>query len=494
MRRQPRRSFLAVLGLIAVLTACTSADNDIQDVSPKPTAEAPATGDWSEPGLVDRSGAPVEIPRPEPATGRSLDVTSFGADPSPDSGDDAAAIRAALAAAKKGDEVVLPAGTYDLRSVDPEDRTANIVLRSGVDLRGAGTVETLLVTSFDGEDDSRVIRGAGVRDLIVADLTISSRYDGPLGEDPEDGGAGGGPMYGIHLGARDGQASSRMLVENVSVEKFQRHGISAKATREVTITGNHLANATGVGPGGQGYGIAIEGMADQRDPDAPDDSRHNVVVGNTFDGKHLRHAILLQFPTHNNLIENNTIDGSVLDAIDLHGEGEYLNEIRRNTVTGGKEAGIALGNSGGSKNKHDATGEGNWVHDNTLDGNRKGILVILGTPDTVIENNKITAGRRSVAGIEVRNGPRTLISGNTITDGGKEFWAVRLRKDDGADGRGKGVPTAVSITDNTILRAANGIRVDAGEDIELAQNVLRGIVGTEMRIAEGVGRAPASDH
>jgi predicted small lipoprotein YifL len=485
VRRQAPRSLLAALGLVALLTSCTGTGESGPTRTPPATTDAPEHGDWSEPGLVDRSGAAITVSRPKPASGRSLDVTDFGADPSPDSGDDADAIRDALAAAKKGDEVVLPAGTYDLRSVDPEDRTTNIVLRSGVDLRGAGPNQTILVTSFDGEEDTRVIRGAGVTDVIVADLAISSGYDGPLGEDEEDDDAGGGPMYGIHLGARDGKASLRVLVENVSVEKFQRHGISAKATREVTLTGNHLANATGVGPGGQGYGIAVEGKADQRDPDAADDSRHNVVVGNTFDGEHLRHAILLQFPTHNNLVSNNTIEGSILDAIDLHGEGEYLNEIRGNTVIGVEEAGIALGNSGGSKNKHDASGEGNWVHDNTLEGNRKGIVVILGTPETLIEGNQIAAGRRSVAGIEVRNGPGTVVRDNTVTGGVDDFWAIRLRKDDGTDGRGKGIPSEVAVTDNRILGAANGIRVDAGKDIELADNVLMGIRDTELRIAEG---------
>jgi hypothetical protein len=58
----------------------------------------------------------------------------------------------------------------------------------------------------------------------------------------------------------------------------------------------------------------------------------------------------------------------------------------------------------------------------------------------------------------------------------------------GADGRGKGVPKAVTVTDNTILRAENGIRVDAGKDIEVADNVLKGIGDTELRIADGVRR------
>jgi hypothetical protein len=57
-----------------------------------------------------------------------------------------------------------------------------------------------------------------------------------------------------------------------------------------------------------------------------------------------------------------------------------------------------------------------------------------------------------------------------------------------ADGRRKGVPKAVTVTDNTILRAENGIPTDAGKDIEVADNVLKGIGDTELRITAGVRR------
>src|SRR5690606_29966303 len=195
---------------------------------PERTPQAESS-DWRRPGLVDQHGEAVEVERPEASRGTSLDVTEFGADPAADSGDDAAAIRDAIAAADPGDEVVLPPGTYDLQSIHPNDDSANLLLRSGVHLRGAGASKTVLVTSFDGDDNSRVIRGAGVTDVIVADLTITSRHDGPLADDPNDADAGGGPMYGIHLGPRDGRPSSHMLVERVRVERFERHGISAKA-------------------------------------------------------------------------------------------------------------------------------------------------------------------------------------------------------------------------------------------------------------------------
>lgn len=499
-RRRYSYIWWLTLGLVLLLTACTveksekpveredaveESDGPIErEDSVEPTQ--PEHGDWEVPGLVDRSGAPIEVPKPGPATGKTLDVTDFGANPDPDSPDDAVAIRAALDAAEPGDEIFLPAGTYDLRSTDPDDKSANIVLRSGVDLRGEGQERTLLLTSLDGEDNSRVIRGSGVHDVIIADLTITSRYEDPLGDNPKDGDAGGGPMYGIHLGAQEGQASSQVLVENLSIRKFERHGISVKASREVTISENYISEATAVGPGGQGYGIAIEGTADQHDPNATNDSRHNVVIGNTFDGRHLRHAILLQFPTHNNLVAENTIVGSILDAIDLHGEGEYLNEIRDNTVIGGQRAGIALGNPGGSKNKHDASGTGNWVHSNHLIGNRQGILVMLGTPDTLIEDNRITAKGDSKTGIEIRNAPGTKLFRNHITGGTKGFWSIKIGKDRGTDGHGIGIPKGIRIERNVIRQAANGININAGEDLNVIENVMDGIDGDKLKVDDGI--------
>lgn len=114
-------------------------------------------------------------------------------------------------------------------------------------------------------------------------------------------------------------------------------------------------------------------------------------------------------------------------------------------VINGQRAGIALGNSGGSKNKHDASGSGNWVHSKNLIGSSQVILVILGTPNTLIENNRITAREDSNTGIEVRNAPDTELPGNHITGGSDEFWAIHLSKDHGTDGRGGGIPSGIKI-------------------------------------------------
>lgn len=407
----------ATLMVTLALAGCT--DDESPDAPREPTEPSTtrAADPWTVPGLVDASGRPVDVSVPPPPTGRILDVTDLGAVPH-DGADDAAAIRAALSDAEPGDEVHLPSGTYDLVSTDPDDRRTHLSLVDGVHLRGDGAGRTILRShaGANGSDggDSSVIRGLAVTDAVVADLTLTSTHDGPLGTDTDDGDAGGGPQFGVYVGERDGRGSSRVLVEGLRVERFERHGISVKASREVTVRGNGVADATAVGPGGQGYGIAVEGRAGQRDPDADNDSRHNVVVDNVLDGTHLRHAVLLQFATHNNLVADNVVDGSLLDAVDLHGEGEYLNEIRGNTVTGCRRAAIALGNSGGSTHEHGASGEGNWVHHNELVDNAEGVIVILGTPDTVIEANLVVAGKRSEAAFRVEDGPGTVLRDNQV--------------------------------------------------------------------------------
>ncbi|ALC89022.1 hypothetical protein AM500_03860 [Bacillus sp. FJAT-18017] len=126
------------------------------------------------------------------------------------------------------------------------------------------------------------------------------------------------------------------------------------------------------------------------------------------------------------------------------------------------------------------------MHSNDLVGNRQGILIILGTPDTLIEDNRITAGEDSKAGIEVRNAPGTKLQGNHITGGTEEFWPIRLSEDRGTDGRGKGIPSGIRIEGNVIRQAANGIRIDAGEDLSMVENVVDGIDGAELRVAEGI--------
>jgi polygalacturonase len=65
-------------------------------------------------GLRNPDGTPHITPPPHVVTGKTLDVTKFGADPANSATDDRPAIEAALDAAKAGDEIYFPNGTYNL--------------------------------------------------------------------------------------------------------------------------------------------------------------------------------------------------------------------------------------------------------------------------------------------------------------------------------------------------------------------------------------------
>ena len=64
--------------------------------------------------------------------------------------------------------------------------------------------------------------------------------------------------------------------------------------------------------------------------------------------------------------------------------------------------------------------------------------------------------------------------------------------DDGSfrsdEGRGIGIPSSIRIEGNTIRQAANGLRIDAGQNLCIVENVIEGIDGAELRVEEGIGR------
>ena len=76
--------------------------------------------------------------------------------------------------------------------------------------------------------------------------------------------------------------------------------------------------------------------------------------------------------------------------------------------------------------------------------------------------------------------------GNYITGGTDGFWAIRLNEDRGTDGRGTGIPSDIRIESNVIRQTANGIRIDAGKDLNLVENVVDGIDGDELKVADGI--------
>jgi large repetitive protein len=429
----------------------------------------------SSPGLYEPDGTPHELPVVHAVTGATLDVTEFGAVPD-DGVDDAAAIRVALSAAAPGDEVFVPAGVYDLVTVSEENDEANVSLRSGVNLRGASMGTTTLM-SHDDDEDATVILGAGVQDVRLSDFTVTSAWEGEHSADPEEHNPdAGGVSVGIHLEYAGDRMVRGVTIDAVRIEKFRKAAVKLTRTRDVVLQNCEIADATDVGPGGAGYGVLIEGTYLTPREGFPDDSVHNVVQDCHIAGPYVRHGVLLQTYTHNDVVRDNVIEATALDAVDLHGEDEYLNEIYGNTITGVTGgAAIGLGNSGGSTYVHSSTGPRNDLHDNTLTGCRFGIRVQYATPDTLIERNVIHDGLED--GVHLGNAPRTIVQGNVISDNGAEdFWAVRLEGDEGTQpdegGVGPGTPDGSVVQNNVMERNHGGAIALVGRGVTYGHNTI----------------------
>jgi nitrous oxidase accessory protein NosD len=312
---------------------------------------------------------------PDPVSGRSLDVRSYGATPNNSADDDAPAIRAAISAARAGDEVLLPGGTLHLKS-------GQINLKTGVSLRGQGRGATVLGAMYSSLT-AVIYVPAGATNLRISDFAVrrvSGSYDAAvrLGNGRWDSNNSTYPIV------------SRVAIEGLLVEGHRRMGILLENTQHVLVRDNIVRAATALGGGGSGYGVSINF----------DRSSNNWVTGNQV-GPTIRHAYLLAYRAHHNLLEHNTATGTTQDAFDLHGEDEYSNELRHNTVTDCQRldpatgaltypAGFGLGEvpAAGSAgmNYHDVTGPHNWIHHNTVRGCYAGVRS-NNTNYTYIEDN-----------------------------------------------------------------------------------------------------------
>jgi len=451
----------------------------------------PAAAAYSQPGLREADGSVHPIPAPHPTTGMRRNVLTYGADPADSGVDDAAAIRRALAAARPGDEVYLPNGTYNLRTTQGDGDT-HFYLRNRVNLRGQSRDGVRLLSYRDQAGRwVDVMRVSGVQDTTLSNFTVTSSWSGPYSDDVSRNNPGrGGPRFGIYVksSAQTG-SSARVTVQDVLVEEFQKAGVQIERSHDVVVRRAVFRNATDLGGGGAGYGVAIDGVpgADKVEGQKGD-TYHNVVEHSGFYGKHLRHGVLLQYNAHNNLVRNNVFDKVQLDSIDLHGEGEYLNEVTGNEVRSTlQEGAIGVGNTGGGPVAvywHSASGAGNYIHHNTLRDSVYGVRVHMGSPGTRIESNTIenvvNMTRPHAFGVLVENGPGTIVAGNRIRNfKGDGAWGVRLRADPGdcqpspCDERvGADIPRSVRVVDNSITDNAGGILVTAGDALTLSPNTM----------------------
>ncbi|MFK7691291.1 right-handed parallel beta-helix repeat-containing protein [Paenibacillus sp. HJGM_3] len=438
----------------------------------------PGTVPFTQPGMTNADGSAHPLHTPNPVTGQTMNVLHYGADPADNSQDDTAAIQAAIQAAKPGDEVYLPNGTYNL--ITSPDGVINISLKSGINLRGESQTGTILKTGLNKVRNSTALKAAAQNNVAISNMTLTSSWNGTYSTDTRANNPdGGGPDSQIIIANAGDTPSYNVTIDHVTIEKYGRMGIRIDNSHDVVVRDSLFRNAADVGPGGAGYGVAIQGMPKVDRLGFANDTIWNLAENNTFEGPYLRHGALIQNVAHNNVIRNNVFRRSQLDAIDLHGELEYLNEIHGNVIsdiyTGG---GVGLGNTGGTApSNHSASGPKNYIHDNHIVNARDGISITMGTPDTIIERNLIeNTVLAGGTGIDVMNAPRTIIRGNTIRNStGDNFWAILLEHDFGdrnAGNIGQGDPQDIQILDNQIVGNTGGIQVQAGTGIILRGNTV----------------------
>ncbi|MFD2612284.1 discoidin domain-containing protein [Paenibacillus gansuensis] len=450
-------------------------------VVPSFTPGPPAgTVPYTKAGFYHPDGTGYTPHIPNPVTGRTINVVDFGADREDSASDDRGALQAAIDAAQPGDEVYLPDGIYNLNSA-ASDGASNLLLKSGVNVRGESQQGTVLKTNFNLLNNSTVLKAVNQHDILVSNLLITSTWNGQYSNNHQVANPDkGGPQYGITISDFGSKASYRITIDSVTVEKFERMGVRISNSREITVRGSTFRNATDVAGGGAGYGVSIQGTAKTDRLGYDNDTLFNLVEHNRFEGPYLRHGTLLQFYAHNNLIRENTYTGTVLDSIDLHGEDEYLNEIHGNLISGVLTgAGIGVGNTGGTApSNHDAAGPGNYIHHNRIENSREGIKVHMGSRDTRIEYNTIqnTVSVVDAKGIYLQNAPGTIVKSNVIRNNtAVDYTGIVLAEDLGdanAGSIGAGIPQKVQIFNNAITGNVNGIRIEAGTGIRVENNLL----------------------
>ncbi|MBN2696762.1 MAG: hypothetical protein JXR38_04405 [Bacilli bacterium] len=456
------------------------------------------TGDWNRPGLFNEDGSEHVLPEEVVKTGITLDVTAFGAIPDDPSFNNYFAFKDAIDAALPGDEVYVPGGTYYFTGSKPiEGYYTHIDLKSGIIFRGAGELETTLVSVFSETSnqtrETTVISVINASNISLSGFTITSLTDDADLPDPNNSGlisnVFSAPKYGITIDSprtitSSDDQSHNVVVRDITIEKFQRMGIRLRLSREVLVDGVSFQKAVNLGGGGAGYGISIQGSGYNTDwTGTAKDSVWNVVRNSNFVGPWLRHGVVIQYHSHNNLIDQNSFKDLLLDSIDMHGEDEYSNEIRYNLVENTRQgAGVGVGNSGAT---HDASGRNNFIHHNTIDGGLRGIDVLYGSPQTVIFANLIRNldSSRSV-GVLLSDAPYTYIVQNEFVNilGDSEGVGIKINYAYYSLDPTRGIPDHIWILSNHFNTLAKGIFVEThGDDFFVSGNTFAQIEDYEFQ-------------
>ncbi|MCI9182375.1 MAG: hypothetical protein HFG90_03870 [Acholeplasmatales bacterium] len=380
------------------------------------------------PGLRDKDGQEHLAFKENHTIGKSINVRLFGARPNDIAFDNTLAFQNAIASAKPGDEVFVPRGKYYFKTaIVTSPYYAHLRLASGVNFRGEGKDQSILISDFQkGENGSKAygkktatLVCGNMSNSMISDLGFSATADDScLPKDMNDTksnnpeGNQHAPAFGIVVYNTSIQGlTENIYIQNVYIEYFQYDGIRLYCTRNCKIANSVITKATDIGGGGAGYGIEIRGYGHEyfQYIDTRLDSCYNIVEEVEVIGPYIRHGIILSYMTHNNLFYKNKVLDSADDAFDVHGQDEFLNVFSQNYAKCSRRgAGLGLGNTGST---HDESGYGNIAYENHFIGCKYGVTVARGTKYTQLIKNKIEECSYT---IYINDGPYTVQKDNII--------------------------------------------------------------------------------
>jgi|GEM_PF-1054900 len=445
--------------------------------------EARFEGDWNRPGLYEKDGSPHIMPLPLESS-VLVDVSKYGLiTDEPNENRNHEAVAEAIYSAMPGDLLYFPAGNYYFNGYTVRSYISHIWVNKSLTLAGDPNGGTNFISRFPEQVNkdsimTTTIAVVNTQDVVIKDINFTSDTPNPTYNssseslNPE---IYTGPRNQIAIDTKTeepdyiaGFQTNNVVVENCLFEKYIRIGIRITNVRDCTLRNNIFKNALSLGSGGAGYGICLQGnRAGEDNTDGVIDTRWNIIENNIFQGPYLRHAILLQNYTHNNLIKGNETYRILLDAIDLHGQLEYSNEITQNYLEGTRNgAGIGIGNTGGSAPfYHGPSGRNNYIHGNTILRGLRGIDVMRGSRYQIIANNYIS--QTSSFGFDLRNCNDSYFVNNRFEDINNR--GIRLIVDGGI------IPNNIVIKANEFNNVRDGIYVErSGSSFICEDNVFLG--------------------
>lgn len=372
--------------------------------SPSPTAGAPSVAPSAAKPTVSTpptTTAPAAPPSggacaPSPGSSAVVNVTGTGAKAG-DSGDDTAAIQAALDAVPSGGSVVVPDGVYLINA------TRGVRPRSSTTLRlSSGAVLRAIATS---SGNYNLIRIQDVSNVTVVGGTV----EGDLGRHPGTDG-----QWGHGISITDAHA---VTIDSVTATKAWGDGFYVRGTSASDIT---LCRVRADHNRRQGLSVTdVDGMV-IRDSEFTDTQSEPGGAGSGIDlepngNQHVRNVQVL-----NNTVSNNTIDGISIGMNDAFRATSTINAVvlRGNTVdNNGLDAGPSVQREGILVS--DATGV-TVENNNVTRSHGVGIYVTSGAKSTAVRGNTVTgtlkAGRygESGAGIALYDDVGTVVTGNVL--------------------------------------------------------------------------------